>query len=97
MGGMVVVFAGIIGYVLVHLFLLLGYLLAGLLLLVVLLSPVLLLAFWLLRRTKRKRVEQATWQSEKGGCDPLLAAPATQQLDERIPLLARRFKQPPSP
>ena len=56
----------------------------------------LLLALWLLRRTKRKRVGRATWQPEKV-VSTFSSTPTDQQPDERIPLLARRFKQPPSP
>jgi hypothetical protein len=96
LGGMVVGFVGIVVYLLVHLLLLLGYLLAAGLVVVLLLSPV-LLAFWLLRRTMRKRGERASWPSGKVLRNPGPSVPLTQQPDERIPLLARRFKQPPSP
>jgi len=56
----------------------------------------LLLALWLLQRTKRKRVGRATWQPEQV-VSTFPSTPTDQQPDERIPLLARRFKQPPSP
>lgn len=59
--------------------------------------PVLLLALWLLRRAKRRRVERATWQPGEAVSNLLPLTPDNQQSGERIPLLARRFKQPPSP
>jgi hypothetical protein len=63
---------------------------------VVVVLSMLLLARWLLRCPKRKRVGRATWQPEKV-VSTFPSTPANQQPDERIPLLARRFKQPPSP
>jgi hypothetical protein len=96
--GVVVVLADIVVYFLVHLLILLAYLIVGMLVVVVVLSPVLvLLALWLRRRSKRQRVERASWQSGKALRNPSPSVPPNQQPDERIPLLARRFKQPPSP